>query len=149
MTTPISGTMPVASPTVVPTTSMDRQDQLGKDTFLKLLVAQLKYQDPSNPASNTEFMAQTAQFSQVEKMEQLLTQNTVMLTSQSALTAGSMVGKYVTYTDESGVSKSGTVSSVRFDPGGNTLIVDGAEVAMGRLTSISETPADPSADTPA
>jgi flagellar basal-body rod modification protein FlgD len=142
MTAPISGTPPVTSPTVVPTTSMDRQDQLGKDTFLKLLVAQLKYQDPSNPASNTEFMAQTAQFSQVEKMEQLLAQNNSMLTSQTALTAGAMVGKYVTYTAEDGSSKSGTVSSVRFDPGGNTLIVDGAEVPMGRLTNISEAPAD-------
>ena len=142
MPAPISGTMPVTSPTVAPTTSMDRQDQLGKDTFLKLLVAQLKYQDPSAPASNTEFMAQTAQFSQVEKMEQMLTQNAAMLTSQSALTAGAMVGKYVTYTAEDGASKSETVSSVRFDPGGNTLVLrDGSEVPMGRLTNISEPPA--------
>lgn len=141
MTDPISGVPPVTTPTVMPTTSMERQDQLGKDTFLKLLVAQLKYQDPSNPASNTEFMAQTAQFSQVEKMEQLLSQNTVMLTSQSALTAGAMVGKHVSYTAEDGATLSGTVSSVRFDPGGNTLVLsDGSEVPMGRLTSIGEAP---------
>ena len=39
-----------------------------QDTFLKLLVAQLKYQDPSNPADSTQFLAQTAQFTQVEKL---------------------------------------------------------------------------------
>ena len=140
----INGAPPVSSPypTVTSTTSVDRPDQLGKDAFLKLLVAQLKYQDPSKPASNSEFMAQTAQFSQVEKMEQLLSQNAAMLTSQSAMSAGAMVGQNVTYVDTQGAEVSGTVSSVRFDAGGNTLVVDGAEVPMGRLVRVSQHAAD-------
>ena len=43
------------------TKPVTKSDSLSdKDTFLKLLVAQLKYQDPSNPADSTQFLAQTA-----------------------------------------------------------------------------------------
>lgn len=42
--------------------------QLGKDEFLKLLIAQLKNQDPLSPAQGTEFVAQLAQFSTLERL---------------------------------------------------------------------------------
>jgi len=43
-----------------------KQSEMGKDQFLNLLVTQLKYQDPLNPAQDTEFITQLAQFSQLE-----------------------------------------------------------------------------------
>ena len=65
------------------TTTVDRKDQGSqKDMFLKLLLAQMKYQDPANPASSSEFMAQTATFTQVEKLEEIVAQNASMLALQ-------------------------------------------------------------------
>ncbi len=63
-------------------------DNLGKQQFLNLLVAQLAHQDPLEPAKDTEFISQLATFSTLEQM-QMLTQ------SYSNSEASAMVGKYV------------------------------------------------------
>ena len=140
MTTPISGTSVAPSATATATAEVNRTDQMGKDTFLKLLVAQMRFQDPSNPTSSSEFMAQTATFSQVEKLEQLATQNAALLTMQRALSAGAMVGHTVSYTDTDGTTKTGTVGAVRL--GGNDseplAVIGGVPVPMGRLTEVSQ-----------
>ena len=54
---------------------------LDKEAFLKLLVAQMKYQDPLEPTSNTEYIAQLATFSSLEEMQNL---NATMTTMQGA-----------------------------------------------------------------
>ena len=121
------------------TTSVDRPDQMGKDTFLKLLVAQMRYQDPANPANSTEFMAQTASFTQVEKLEQLATQSASLLALQRSTSAGALVGRTVTYTDPTGATTTGTVSSVRLatDQAEAVATVGGVAVPMGRITKVS------------
>src|SRR3954463_1960721 len=107
----VSGaTSPATSPA---TPSVDRPDQMGKDVFMKLLVAQMRYQDPSNPVDSSQMMSQTATFSQVEKLEQLVNQNASMLALQESATAGALVGRTATYTDTTGASKTGVVTSVR------------------------------------
>jgi flagellar basal-body rod modification protein FlgD len=63
--------VPAAStPTTGATTSQAtlRETGLGSDAFLKLLVVQLQNQDPTSPQSNTEFIAQLAQFSSLEQL---------------------------------------------------------------------------------
>ncbi len=138
MSSPISGYTPPVT-TGAATAEVNRSDQMGKDTFLKLLVAQMRYQDPSNPTSSSEFMAQTATFTQVEKLEELATQNAALLTMQRALSAGAMVGHTVSYTDTDGTTKTGTVSAVRLGgtDGEPQAVIGGVTVPMGRLTEVS------------
>ena len=136
MTSPVNGT---GGPTTTATPSLDRPDQMGKDVFLKLLVAQMRYQDPSNPVDSSQMMAQTATFSQVEKLEQLVTQNASMLVLQESATAGALVGRRATYTDTTGASVSGTVTSVRLANRASEAIavIGGREVQVGRITEIA------------
>jgi flagellar basal-body rod modification protein FlgD len=136
MTDPVGGVG--SSPaTYTAATSVDRSDQMGKDTFLQLLVAQMKYQDPNSPTSTTEFMSQTATFTQVEKLEEIASQNAELLALQRSLSAGALVGHNVSWTAEDGTTKSGTVSSVRFGSDGANAVVGGTEVPIGRLTEVS------------
>jgi flagellar basal-body rod modification protein FlgD len=70
---------------------------IDKDTFLKLLVAQMKYQNPSNPADATQFLSQTAEFTTVEKLSNIEASQQSLLTAQLQLGASDLIGKTVTY----------------------------------------------------
>src|SRR5215212_5495571 len=124
----VSGT---TAATYTASTTVERKDQGSqKDMFLKLLVAQMKYQDPANPASSSEFMAQTATFTQVEKLEEIAAQNASMLALQRSSSAGALVGRTVSYTDESGATRTGAVTAVRLgsDKAEATAVVGGVSV---------------------
>jgi flagellar basal-body rod modification protein FlgD len=141
MTDPVSG-MSVATTTA--STTVERKDQGSqKDMFLKLLVAQMKYQDPSNPASSSELMAQNATFTQVEKLEEIAKQNASLLGLQRSSSAGALVGRTVSYTDDTGAKQTGLVTSVRLgnDTTEATAMVGGVAVSMGRITEVASTPA--------
>jgi flagellar basal-body rod modification protein FlgD len=115
---------------------------LGKDAFLKLLVAQLRYQDPTKPADSAQFMAQTAQFTQVEKLEEIARANVEMLAAQSLLAVSGLVGRTVAWTGPDGSPLQGVVTSAGFGPGGALLRVgpDGTQVPVGAVTEVRATP---------
>jgi flagellar basal-body rod modification protein FlgD len=80
----------------LPTGVTEPTNELGKDEFLQLLVAQLKYQDPLEPTSSDEFIATSAQFTVVEKLDELTKQGENTALINSLTTAGSLVGREVT-----------------------------------------------------
>ncbi|PPK94518.1 flagellar basal-body rod modification protein FlgD [Kineococcus xinjiangensis] len=110
--------------------------QKNKDTFMKLLVAQLRYQDPSKPVDSSTFIAQTAQFSSLETLEGMSKNNTSMLAAQLRLQASSLVGQSVSYPGADGIV-TGTVTSASFAGTGEPVLkVDGKEIALSKVVSV-------------
>ena len=101
----VSGTSSVLDQYQIKQDNTQNKD-LGKNEFLNLLVAQLNNQNPLEPQGNGEFIAQLAQFSQVEGIEKLNTSMGSMLSSfqsSQALQASSLVGRKVIVPSEKAV----------------------------------------------
>lgn len=92
---PISGNPSAAALTTAPTTPTAPNNQFDQDTFLKLLVAQLKYQNPMSPKDGTEFLTQTAQFTQLETLQKIEKLMATQSAASEVLQASSMVGRKV------------------------------------------------------
>jgi flagellar basal-body rod modification protein FlgD len=136
--------MPTVPPVSLPTASTPGATKtaagpsLGKDDFLKLLVGQLKNQDPMNPTSDTDFIGQMAQFSQLEQTTNMATANTELAAQQTGARAISLLGRNVTYPDASGVSTTGVVEKVEWSAGKPTLTVGGvAAIDPNSVTAVS------------
>ncbi|MGA8258316.1 MAG: flagellar hook capping FlgD N-terminal domain-containing protein [Nocardioides sp.] len=107
-----------------------------KQMFMDLLVAQLRYQDPLNPADSGEFLAQSAQFTSLEKLQEVADQTALLLSAQLAFGASSMVGHEVTYSNADGTTTSGTVDSVTFGVDGPTLTIGEDDVSLGAVLTV-------------
>ena len=139
MPDPISGISNLADYTT-PQAAPQRAEQFGKDTFLKLLVAQLRYQDPTSPTEGAEFLAQTAQFTVVEKLEELAKTNAELLSAERLTTATSLIGRHVTYKNSEGTEATGVVTSTRIGPLGPTLQVGDEQIQLSAVSAVSATP---------
>jgi flagellar basal-body rod modification protein FlgD len=98
---------------------------LGKDDFLKLLVGQLQHQDPLNPSTDQDFIGTMAQFSMLEQVANLAKSNEETRKTLEHDHAIGLIGKTVTYTDESGNPVTGVVEKVSRDGDTTTLTVGG------------------------
>lgn len=143
-TTPINSTTTPMSELMAPkpAKTTDPAGSLGSDAFLKLLVAQLKYQDPLNPADGAEFLAQTAQFTMVEKLTTMVKQGEEVALSQQETQAAQLVGKQVTYVSATGVKSEGTVESASFADDGQTLVINGKPIKLSAVTGVNGGPSD-------
>lgn len=108
--------------------------ELGKDEFINLLVTQLQYQDPLNPQDDTQFIAQMAQFSALEQMQNLNS-------SYSATKAFGMIGKLVSanLSDDSGSMNSivGEVASVKMKSGKAFVVVNGYDIPVDNVLEVA------------
>jgi flagellar basal-body rod modification protein FlgD len=114
---------------------------LDPQAFLQLLVAQLQYQDPTNPVDTSSFMNQTAMLSQVQSMTTMTSTLTSLAGAQQTQAATSMIGKQVAYTDSSGMPRSGVVASVSITGGVPSLHVGSDSIALSDVRQVSDPPA--------
>jgi flagellar basal-body rod modification protein FlgD len=122
------------------TTAASKGDSLGKEDFLKLLVAQLTQQDPTNPMKDTEFVAQLATYSGLEQQMNMNKNLETLVASSAANTAASavsLIGTVVGYTGEDGSLKTGMVSFLDIVDGDvNLYLTDGSYIPFKAVEQV-------------
>jgi flagellar basal-body rod modification protein FlgD len=110
---------------------------LDREAFLKLLVAQLKYQDPSKPMDASEMVSQSAQLSVVDKLSEIATSLNDSRAASRLSLAGSVIGTSVTFTATDGTSKTAVVTGVAFDGNDTVLKAGTTSIPLGAVTSLA------------
>jgi flagellar basal-body rod modification protein FlgD len=130
-------TVPAVSPSTSNSTSQTSSTSkttVDYDSFLKLLVAEMKNQDPTKPMESTDFVAQLATFSQVEQTVQSNTKLDQILQATSLTQADSLIGREITSADG---TATGVVSQVNINADGIIAVLqDGSQVTIGDGISI-------------
>ncbi len=112
---------------------------LGKDSFLKLLVTQLKHQDPTKPMEDQQFIAQMAQFSSLEQMSNLNKEVKSLYTSSESMKASALLGKDIEAVNPlNGEVVKGRVQSVFFAENEVRLNVNGHEIDLNSVKAIHQ-----------
>jgi flagellar basal-body rod modification protein FlgD len=138
MSTDTTTTSAVSSTT--PTSSQvgrtDTGGTLGQDAFLKLLVAQMQNQDPTQPEDSGQMMSQLASFSQVSQLQELTSSSQALTLGQDFSSAVALIGKNVTYTEADGSQATGVVSAVKTDTSGALLQIGSDQVHTGAIVQV-------------
>ena len=113
-------------------------DTLGKDAFLRLLIAELSNQDPLNPMEDREFVSQMATFSSLEQMQNM-NKTLESMAEANKFSAVQYIGKAIAFTNEEGEQVAAIVSNVWFDPDGTTVLeTTEGEVNLEDVEGVSE-----------
>ncbi|MBQ9389615.1 MAG: flagellar hook assembly protein FlgD [Synergistaceae bacterium] len=136
-TTPTTNTNSSSSTSAVTSAT---NDTLGKDAFLKLLIAELSNQDPMNPMEDREFISQMATFSSLEQMQNMNSTLTGMAEANK-FNAVQYIGKAIAFTADDGeqsVQKVAVVNHVWFDPKEGTILdTTEGEVPLEKVEGVS------------
>lgn len=108
---------------------------LDKDAFLGLLVAQMKYQDPLEPTSNTEFVSQYATFSELEQMQNM---STTLELSRASTLVGEIVTVNTTDVNGKSVNLQGKVDYVVYENGKSYISIGGAEYSLDDVYGVAD-----------
>ncbi len=112
-------------------------NDLGYDQFLQLLCAEMQYQDPLEPTSNTEYVAQLATFSQMEAM--LNMQNTIESSNANALVGKYVIVKTTSETTGETTAVAGFVDYVQYENGKQLLSISGNLYSIDDLYEVADT----------
>ena len=113
--------------------SKTTSSSLGKNEFFKILAAQLQNQDPTSPASNTEFIAQLAQFSSLEQLQTIASS----ISSMSVMQSAGLIGK-TAVAEMDGTSITGKVESILIQDSVSYAVIDGNYIPVSSITQISQ-----------
>jgi flagellar basal-body rod modification protein FlgD len=116
-------------------------NDLGKEDFLKLLVAQLTHQDPTNPMQDTEFVAQLATYSGLEQQMNVNKNLEKLIATQNMSTAAqatSLIGAVISYVDGDGNYKMGQVAFLDIVGGEVNLILNDANNTSVPYSSVQQ-----------
>ncbi len=128
-----------SSKTASETTPVNPGGELGKNDFLKLMVAQLQAQNPLEPSNGTEYISELAQFSQLEQTSNIAQSSAQSASSQQIAQALGLIGHTVSYIDHTtGATVEGPVQSVEITSSGATLTIGGTGgIEPGEVTEVS------------
>jgi flagellar basal-body rod modification protein FlgD len=122
------------------TSSTPQAASIGQDDFLRIMLTQLRFQDPLKPVDNQQFVAQLAQFSALEINRQQSDKVDTLLTINNGDQAIGLIGKNVEVaSDNFGTSQAGEVTAVSFTSGGPLLTVKTSTTTLVdvKLSSVS------------
>jgi flagellar basal-body rod modification protein FlgD len=122
--TPTSGVTTQPTTSTGTTTDAAGPDSLDYDSFLQLLIAQMKNQDPTKPTDPSQFVAQLASFSSVEQAIKTNNKLDTMMTSLALTQAEGYIGRTVASADG---TVTGTVTGMRIISGGAVAILDNGQ----------------------
>lgn len=131
--------MPVDAIGVTPSTSQLSQASLGQEDFIRLFLTELSFQDPLEPVNNRDFLAQMAQFANLEQTRRANENTENLLAVSAANQALGLIGQQVQATGDDGRTLAGTVGTVLFTANGPqlTLLQADGSVATGiRLSQL-------------
>jgi flagellar basal-body rod modification protein FlgD len=108
------------------------------NTFLQLLIAEMKNQDPTNPTDATQYMSQYAQLSSVEQAIQTNSKLDALLSSSALSQAEGLIGRTASYTASDGTTVSGKVASISINTDGAVATLDnGTRIPVGAGLTLS------------
>ena len=117
--------------------SASADNGMGKDTFLKLLMAQMSNQNPMEPTDDKEMLAQLAQFSTLEQMTSMAASQQSSAAATQMSQAVNLLGRTVTYLDRDGLSQTGAVDQVSMVNGAPSLTIAGKDgVTTSQITQV-------------
>lgn len=133
---PVNPVAGAAAAAAAPPSATPSQGLRDKDAFLGLLVASLKYQDPSAPMDSSQLMAQTTQLATMEQLTELTRLSQESFALQQWSSAAALVGRSVNHVGADGAPTSGRVESVDLTGPVPAVTVDGRAIPLTSILGV-------------